>query len=364
MDDWKKEFSREELESMGEAPIEEQKEEEKAPESQASEEKPSEEAKPAEEAKAEQTPELEQKAEESTGEEAKAEEAESEPEEGKPVPYDRFKKVYGQAKQTEREKTELKEKLDFFKRDPDGYYERYSDERPADWKPKAERQEPAATPKATRIIPMREMLNAVVNDPQNKDFHGRSLRDLLAENTPESIAAASDYYQTYVESVREEVRKSQDTEASYKKAIEVEVNSFTDERAKEMFGKPADNLDPESRQKVDAVIHSVIDWIKKTNKLNYSLQDAWFLMRKDDLIKDAVAKGASAIVDNAKRGVTKSVGATTQSTPSDPYGKYLAMSERDLEKMVMEMADTAYTDFLSKATPAFRKKFPQLPYVN
>jgi hypothetical protein len=365
MDDWKKEFSREELESMGEV------EETPAPGPE-TQETTVDEAKPAEEAKTEPTPEPEQKEEAKPEDEKKPEEAkpeaEPEPEEGKPVPYDRFKKVYGQAKQTERERELYKEKLDLYKRDQTEYYTKYPDEKPADWKAPGKADEAPPTPAPVvrppvKIIPMRQMLNAVVNDPQTPDYHGRSLRDLLAEGTPESVAAANDYYQTYVESVREEAQKAKNQEAEAYTEIKREAETFLDSRAKELFSKPFDELTKEDQDKVEAVGNETLAWMNKNNLSHYKIADAYKLMRHDELIAKAREQGASALVDHAKKGNVRSVPATANTPPADPYGKYMAMKEDELTEMLMKMPDAKYSEFLQKATPAFRKKFPELPYT-
>jgi len=343
--EWKDQFSREELESMGEEPLESQHVDPGNPEP---------EPKPSPEPKPEPSPEPEPE-----GEPKGEPEPEPEPKEGEPVPYDRFAKIYGRAKQTEREKDELNEKLDLFKRNPDGYYTKYPDERPADYHPPSKQ----AAPAPVEILPMRQMLGAAVNDPDNPDFHGKILAELM-EMGPVGIAAANDYYQEYVEDVRDQVQASKAKEDEATKTLREEDDRFLNDRATELYGKQADQLDAVQADKVEKTVQDTLIWMKTNNRMAYRLDDAWRLMNYEKTLSDAAASGAKGLVDFAKGGTVKSV-ATGGSKPSaDPYAAYLSMSEVDLEKKIAGMPDQEYTDFLSKATTAFREKFPALPYLN
>ena len=343
-----KSFSREELESMGEEVQPETTT--PGPETPAAEVK-------AEAAKAEPIPEPEPKAEVKDRETTTDAEAEPEPKEGESVPYIRFAKVYGQAKQTEREREEYKEKLDLFKRDPGEYYVKFPDEKPDDWQPAK-----AAEPVPAKVLTYREMLGARVNDPKNPGFHGRTLTELMADG-PEGIAAASDYYQEYVESVRGKVQEAKAKEESTLNQMREEDNKFMAARATELFGKPMSDLDEIQKDKINGVVKETLAWMKKNGRMAYKLDDAYKVMHYDDAINGATEKGAKALVDRAKAGTVRNVNAgPSGEKSSDPYAAFLGMSEESLIDKIRDMPDAKYDEFLKKASPAFKQKFPSLPY--
>lgn len=285
---------------------------------------------------------------------------EPEPEEGKPVPYDRFKKVYGQAKQTEREKEELREKLDLFKRDQEEYFEKYPDEKPEDWKPATatRTQEPAPD----RVIPFAEMLGARVNDPQKPFFHGKTLEELL-QSGPAGIAAAHDYYATYVDDVKGKVQEAQSREEARLNEMRQEDSRFEDERATELFGKPMKDLDATQKGQVEKTVKDTLAWMKANKRLAYKLADAWKVMNYDQAISKASEQGAKALVDRAQSGKVRSIGAGPSGEKStDPYAAYLNLSEEALMEKIGSMTDAQYMKFLENATPAFKQKFPSLAY--
>lgn len=350
-DEWKGEFSREELEAMGE----EVPRETPGPETQATEE--------TQETETEQkTLETEESAK--TGEEEKGETEEAEEEEqlkeGEPVPYDRFSKVYGRAKQTEREREELKEKLDLFKRSPDEYYAKYPDEKPEGYQAPQQAKE-EQKPVVTEILPMRKMMDSTVNDPDNQDYNGKTLRELMNMG-PEGQAAAFDYYQEYANSVRDQVRAAKEKEKDALRSLKEEDSRFMDGRAKELFQKDYGDLDETGQKQVDGIVSEILSWMKKNNRMAYKLEDAWKIMTYDKTLNDAMAKGAKSLVDHAKKTNLKSIGTGAGGTSTDPYASYLAMSEKDLEDKIRLMPDVEYEKFLKDATPAFKKKFPALPY--
>lgn len=367
-DEWKTEFSREELEAMGETPLETTETSgttdtlTPAPDSQGTEVK-TEEAKT--EHKTIEPEETEKKGEEETKGETEDTGEEETPKEGEPVPYDRFAKVYGRDKQHERERDEFKEKLDLFKRNPDEYYTKYPDEKPEDYQ-KTERK--PETPVVTEILPMRKMLGAAVNDPPNPSFHGKTMAELL-EMGPEGIAAANDYYQEYVESIRDQVKASKQKEEEGLKSLRDEDNRFMDSRAQELFNKSLTNLDDIQKDKVEKVAKDTLAWMKANKKpgrntMAYSLEDAFKLMNYEKSLSDATVKGAEGLVKFAKSGTVKSVATSGTKTTTDPYSGYMAMSEQDLADKINDMSEGEYMKFLKEATPTFRQKFPSLPYLN
>jgi hypothetical protein len=179
---------------------------------------------------------------------------------------------------------------------------------------------------------------------------------------PEGIAAAQDFYQEYVQSVQGQVQKAKAKEEEALKAMRDEDTRFMSDRAKEIFQKPLTELTTDEAKKIEKEVADTIAWMKKNGRMAYKLADAYKVMKFDDIIKEASAKGASALVDHAKKGTVRSVGAGPSASSSDPYAAFIAMSESDLEDKIKGMSESKYEEFLAKATPAFKQKFPTLPY--
>jgi len=181
---------------------------------------------------------------------------------------------------------------------------------------------------------------------------------------PEGYAAAHDYYNEYVEDIRGKAKKAETEEADKLKSIREEDNRFLDSRAQELFEKPLKDLDDVQRDKIEKIASDTLAWMKSNNRMGYSLADAYKIRNYDKALSDAAASGADGLVNLAKSGARKSVSSGGGKTSKDPYDRYLDMSENDLSKMVVDMSEADFTKFLKEATPAFREKFPALPYLN
>jgi hypothetical protein len=286
---------------------------------------------------------------------------EKEPEEGKPVPYGRFLKVYTKTKQAERERNEFKEKHELLKTDPDAYYEKYPAEAPPPKEKEIQEEKSESVPE--RVATFRETLLWTINDPGQPAFHGKKIGDLMLMG-PEGIAAAQDYYQQYRDSVVEKVQEKQNKERSTIEAIQKADEEFLDGLSRQMFNKGLKLLEPAETAKIQEIKGSILSWMKKTRKLAYSLEDAYFVMKKNDLLKEAMEKGAKGAIEQAKAGPKHSVSATGTDMKIDSgFGAYLSMTDNQLASAIDKMNDKQFENFLKNAPSELRKKFKNVPWT-
>jgi len=298
--------------------------------------------------------------------EDKKEEEEETFEEGKPVPYSRFAKIYGRAKTAERaalERDEYKEKFELFKTDPESYYEKYPDERPED-KPEPETEKPSPVPSTpVKVKSFKEMLGAVINDPASPDFHGQPLKNLM-QLGPEGIAAAYDYYEAYKDDVRQQAHEARAKDEAVAERIKARDNSFLDSLARDTFQKPLAILDKTESAKIEGVRKQVLAWMKKNDKLAMDLEDAYIVMNKDELIKKAKETGAKAAIDHTKAASPRSASATVidNGKKVSVYDQFADMDRKAMVKAIDGMTDTQFVAFRKNAPDSFKEKFPEIPW--
>ncbi len=296
--------------------------------------------------------------------EEKKEEEEETFEEGKPVPYSRFAKIYGRAKTAERaalERDEYKEKLELFKTDPESYFEKYPDERPEE---KSAPEKPSPVPSTpVKVKSFKEMLGAVINDPANPDYHGQPLKNLM-QLGPEGIAAAYDYYEMYKEDARQQAQEAKAKDEAIAERIKARDNSFLDSLARDTFQKPLAILDKTESAKIEGIRKQVLAWMKKNDKLAMDLEDAYIVMNKDELIKKAKETGAKAAIDHTKAASPRSASATVidNGKKVSVYDQFADMDKKAMVKAIDGMTDAQFAAFRKNAPDSFKKKFPEIPW--
>jgi hypothetical protein len=306
-EDWKQEFSQEELVALGEA--EAPKPDEK-PQEQKQDEKPAQPApeKPVDDGgKPPEKPESEQKPEEAqaTPEETAAAEKmgfriETDAkgrqyivdDDGTRIPPVKWKKLYFESHERGRQLDNEKRKNDLLKQlGRDEYFRMYPDEAPQGWKPKeAPRQQ-------TEVLPL--------GDPRVLDmqisggaYHGSTLRDVMTTD-PESGMAI---YNNYAAGVLEKAGKQRQAEAQTQQEIVSAVQSFGSNRAKELFGlDDPTKMTPDQAKTINEVGFEVMAWMKLNKKEHLDFEDAYRLMNHDKIIAKAKEEGAA----NALKGLQK-----------------------------------------------------------
>lgn len=310
-----KEFSKEELETLGESS------EEEGPDTQDEEQSGDE-----QESETEQASEQEQEGEQEGEEDEQAEVDE----EGNVIPYSRFKKEYASRKELER-------KHDLLKRDPEAYRKLYPDE----FEDKGE-EKPSVGIKSS------EAANMVVQGGQHD---GKT----LAEVYDEDPFAATDLYLEY----RDSQKKEAEQQANLQKQSQEELKNFSDELAQELFEKGLDALGPKEGKEIDGVIDSVLGWMEETGRGGGNVADAYFLMNKERILQNAAEKGVKSLVDKSSKGQVRTVNSGKGQTEKSGYGRFMDFTADQLTDYIENLSDTEAEKFMAKAPQELKDKFPK-----
>ncbi len=311
------EFSKEELEILGES------EEESGQDTQDTSEDKGESQE--EESKTEQTTETE---------EAETEETEQEEEEEKEnmVPQSRVDQIV-------REREEEKRKNDLLRRDPQAYYEKYPDEKPE------EKETETAQTTFADVAHMRV---------QGGTYNGKTLQEVYDADPFTAMAIYNDYR----DEQRETQRKTVETQERLKRESEQEVNTFTEKMAHEMFGKEKDNLESKETKQLDTFIDGILNWMEETGRAN-TMADAYILMNHEEILKAAQVKSTKALIDGLSKGTVKS--ATTQKSDEEKtgYGRFMEYSEQQLADHIDSLSDAEMDNFIKNAPAKLKEKHPK-----
>jgi hypothetical protein len=285
------------------------------------------------------------------GEEEEGESGEDAEEEETAVPQSRFDEVYGQAKESQR-------KLDLLQRlGPDEYYKIYPDEKPKTEGSRGAEKTTITEPVQDRVLSFQESQAMIIDGGEH---HGQTLGELYKENP----IAAQDIYLNYRDEQRAAIEQKKASAATQKQVIETELNEFSGGIAKQMFEKELDALSDGEAKKVDEVITSVMDWMEKSGRFHYKLEDAFMIMNKDDLLAGAKSDGAKALIKQLKVGSTPSVKANKGSGGKKTgYEAYGSMSRDELAAKVDDMSDAEFVTFSNKAPQSLKDKFGDIPWV-
>jgi hypothetical protein len=265
-------------------------------------------------------------------------------EDGAKIPIERFKKIYWKEKTARQEKEETQTKFNLFKElGAEKYYEKYPDEKPADYKP-AEEQPPAA-----------EDFNAMVVNGGKYD--GLTIGEVAKEDPVAATLMVNNYLET--KRTAAETQRRQQEEGI--RAKTEEGNRFKWERAKELFGKEKDYTEDEIKQ-VNQIYNDLGDWMRANKKLHYSLEDAHLLMNKDKIIKDAKIESAKAALKTATTKTVASIGGGDSSVGLTGFEAIMAMSEDALTKHIDKMSDKEFSKFCKDAPKALKEKYPLLTW--
>lgn len=294
-------FTKEELETLGEET------EEKGQETQ-DEKKTGE----------EQESETEQSTETAEAEKEQAEEEQN------MVPQSRVDQIV-------REREDLKRKNDLLKRDPDAYQKLYPDE----FEEEAEQ----------KVTPIKDF---VIQDGPYKD---KSLSELYQIDP---IAANTIHF-----NLLEEQKAEKEQRSNLEKQSQQELNEFSDTMAKEMFGKEKVGDLPEKEGKqVDDAINKILDWMAETGRGGGNITDAYFLMNKEKILANAAEKGVKTLIDTSSKGV-QTVGSKKDIEGKSGYDKFTDYTVDQLATYIDNLSEKEADDFGKNAPQELKDKFPK-----
>ena len=266
---------------------------------------------------------------------------------GSKIPLQRWDKMYFNFQEEKRLREDDSRKFNLFKElGPEKYYEAYPDEKPEDFKP-------AEKPKET-VGQTPNLGNMII---QGGPHDGKTLNDLWVED-PSYAAFLQNQYLNADQKKKDDEAKS---ETDRLRESENEVNAFTTQLSKEMFGREPDKLTPQEDRKVTDTIQTTLNWMAKTKRGGGIIADAHFLMNKEGILADARTKGGKEALQSLQKPGVPSVNTGGGSIVA-PFTAYEEMSPDQLSESVNKMSEAGYVKFLKEAPTSLRAKHPGLPW--
>jgi len=324
------EFTKEELGILGETEVEPETSTEEEPKEEETEkgEEVSEEGEPAE--KSPET-ELEEKKEE----------------EENLIPQNRFDKVYAEAKENER-KFELLKTLG-----ADEYFKIYPDDKPVSKeqpKPEIHDHKPFGIP--------------TFRGSQNLSIEGGEYEGLtLSEVYDRDPVFAMDLFLEYRDEIKSKIEEETNQNKRIKAESEREVNDFAKARAQELFKKDVDALSKEEAKQVDDLIDNILLWMQQTKRGAGIIEDAYFLMNKENLLSEAKDKAVKNMAKTLQKGTSKTVVTSGSGDEiSSGYDSYTNLTPSQMADKIDQMTEGKYKEFIKKAPQQLKAKFPSIDW--
>jgi hypothetical protein len=258
---------------------------------------------------------------------------------GEKIPVARFKRVMSEKKVTEN-------KLNLFKNlGADEYYKVYPDEKPEGYQAKRE-----PTPAAAE-----EDFNSMVITGGKYD--GQTIGE-VAQIDPVS---ANLMVNNYLEGKKAAVVKEAQERDEFQRNFNTEKNTFCLARAKELFNKEKD-FTPDEIQQINTVYQELANFMVGNKIAHYRMDDAYFIMNKDKIVKTAKIDAAKAAINEATKKPVGSIGSGDSNAGVSGFEAYLAMTEDALAKSIDKMSDKDQMKFYKDAPKSLRDKYPSLPW--
>jgi hypothetical protein len=275
--------------------------------------------------------------------------------EGTRIPESRFRKIYWEGKEAQalrQENQELKEKQDLFKQlGSNEYYKIYPDEAPAGWKPEAPRQQ--------RQAPIPANFNVLDLPVNGGTYNGYTLRDVMQVDPEEGTRMLNEWKDAQHQAIRQQEGKV--TEAQRKQ--EADAANFLTARAKEVFGEEAaKNPTSEQSRKMLLLGQEVLAWQTATNRLNLSWEDAFTIMKHNDLIKSVKLETTMKTLQGLQKQGPASIDTAGGGASPSGWVAVESMTEKQLDKHLAGLEDKDLTKFLKEAPKSVRDKHPMMPW--
>jgi len=268
---------------------------------------------------------------------------------GAKIPVERwrknFAKTHAEVDSAKKATEETSRKLNLLKElGTEKFYDLYPDEKPANYAP------PVKSVKTDEAEPPEDFNTMVVNGGK---YNGWQLGDVAKEDP----IAASLILNNYMESKRAVVEKESKRQADFQQSFEQERNQFSYNRAKELFNK-SDNFTDAEKAQVVKVYEDLSKWMIANKKSHYNMEDAYALMNKDQIIQSKVAEASKAAIEKLTAPGAKSIGTVSTDGKQTGFESYLTMTEGQLTDAIDNMTDKEFKTFLKDAPKELRDKHP------
>lgn len=270
-------------------------------------------------------------------------EEETEEEEHRDKVQERIDKVVFEKKEAER-------RLDILKTlGPDEFYKVYPDEKPDSSDEKKDDTEagPLSFARASRM------------EVKGGEFEGQTLGEVNKENP----IAAVEMYLDWRDKEQKTIEKKAADDAKIWEEAKIETDDFRVSLAKELFGKDRADLEEQEATKIEEVLEGIGDWMDKTDRFNYKLEDAYLLLNKDSIIAAAKGDGVKAMLKQLKEGDSKTVIPNKGSPGAKTgYEAFENLSADQLSGEIEGMTEKQYSNFIKDAPNSIKMKFPDIDW--
>jgi hypothetical protein len=268
--------------------------------------------------------------------------------EGAKIPVERwrknFAKTHAEVDSAKKAAEETSRKLNLLKElGAEKFFELYPDEKPANYAPPVKKDEPVSAD-------VEDFNTMIVNGGK---YNGWQLGDVAKEDP----IAASLMLNNYLEGKRAVVEKESKRQADFQQSFEQERNAFCYNRAKELFNKSDNFTDAEKAQTVK-VYEDLSKWMIANGKSHYNMEDAYTLMNKDSIIQSKIAEASKAAIEKMTKPGAKSIGNVSSDGKPTGFESYLTMTEGQLTDAIENMTDKEFKTFLKDAPKELREKYP------
>lgn len=204
------------------------------------------------------------------------------------------------------------------------------------------------------------------DNPLSK-YNGMKFSAVYAANPNDAYAIDMHHAQQHALDLRDAQNAEAAEKSKHDDWVKQELSGFSDKRAAELYdGKKYSELNTAEQASVTSLQGKVLDWMKETGRGGDSIEDAYFLMEKDNIISRAKESGASDLADKARKGASVRVQAGGGNGSGDKvdgtWKSLLSASASQVEDHIDGLSGAALDKFLKDAPKAFRKKYPALPY--
>lgn len=209
----------------------------------------------------------------------------------------------------------------------------------------------------------------VPDDNPLSKYNGMLFKDVYTASPEDAYALSSHHAHQHALDLRDVQNAEAAKKKEYDDWVKGELDNFESARASELFdSKDYGSLTTAQKTEISGIKDKVLAWMDKTGRGGASIEDAYFLMNKDDIISRARSSGAKALAKDAASGKVVRVNAGGGGD-SDVSGKVdgtwkslIGASAADVEEHLMGLDETAFSKMMKEAPKEFRDKYPYLPY--
>jgi len=247
---------------------------------------------------------------------------------------------------TARSKT-AEEKLELLRTDPAKYREQYPDEF---------KEKPEPQPQATTSFKQAE--NLVF---QEGPYKGKTLGEV---NKTDPVYAM-DAYLDYRDQKKAVIKAQQEADEKFRQETQQELDDFGDSLASRLFEKESVNeLDDKQQEEVSNIVANILEWLDETGRIGYKMEDAYYILNRENFENDAKGKAISALIKQATKGqetphVEPKKGSHGTKTG---YGAVEAMTRAEMAAYIEKLPEKKYAEFIKNAPESLKQKHPDIDW--